>query len=315
MKVAFLGHHKIVVSERLRIHIREVILKLIEEGADTFLFGSRSEFDSLCREAVTQFQRQYPNLKKIYVRAEYPDISRAYEEYLSKSYEETYFPQRAIGAGKSVYVKRNQEMIDVSDLCVFYYDREYRVPCGNHLPDGRKKTKRRSLTGMRCGRASRSSISSKSDVAIKAALRNPLRRVAFTAARDFSVLTKGKNVKITRNGICRRFDRGCGCAFFCNRNRRDGEQIRKEGIGWKWNYTIGFIRRYAFFSAFWSHKSRRAEISETETIFLGMKRIFWSAGAGSVVLFTFPRNMTVGILYMRHVPFFGRSFRYSSSDC
>ncbi len=139
MKVCFIGHRTIKVAENLKNKIELTVIKLIEEGADTFLFGSRSEFDSLCREAVTQFQRQYPNLKKIYVRAEYPDISRAYEEYLSKSYEETYFPQRAIGAGKSVYVKRNQEMIDVSDLCVFYYDREYRVPCGNHLPDGRKR--------------------------------------------------------------------------------------------------------------------------------------------------------------------------------
>lgn len=49
MTVAFIGHRKIEntaeLKERLQKTIEEVI---ICEGADTFLFGSRSAFDMLC---------------------------------------------------------------------------------------------------------------------------------------------------------------------------------------------------------------------------------------------------------------------------
>lgn len=31
-------------------------------------------------------------------------------------------------AGKSIYVQRNQAMIDASDFCIFYYDKDYQPP-------------------------------------------------------------------------------------------------------------------------------------------------------------------------------------------
>ena len=49
MKVCFIGHRTIKVAENLKNKIELTVIKLIEEGADTFLFGSRSEFDT-CAE-------------------------------------------------------------------------------------------------------------------------------------------------------------------------------------------------------------------------------------------------------------------------
>ena len=49
--------------------------------------------------------------------------------------EETYYPERAINAGKAVYVERNCEMIDKSEYCIVYYKDEY-------LPPRRKKSRR-----------------------------------------------------------------------------------------------------------------------------------------------------------------------------
>lgn len=57
MKIAFLGHRKIENREIIRSITTAVIAKLIVQGADTFLFGSRSEFDSLCHEIVSEFKR------------------------------------------------------------------------------------------------------------------------------------------------------------------------------------------------------------------------------------------------------------------
>lgn len=95
------------------------------EDADTFLFGSKSEFDDLCRKVVSLLKEKYPHIKRIYVRAEYPYINEDYENYLLKSFEETYFSKRAINAGRAVYVKRNFDMIDSSDICVTYYSEDY----------------------------------------------------------------------------------------------------------------------------------------------------------------------------------------------
>ncbi len=121
----FIGNRTINETEELKIEITNIIEKLIVEySVDTFLFGSKSRFNSLCLELVTKIKEKYPHIKRIYVRAEYPDISRDYENYLLENYEETYYPKRISDAGKAVYVERNCEMIDKSMFCVFYYDRQ-----------------------------------------------------------------------------------------------------------------------------------------------------------------------------------------------
>lgn len=125
----FFGHRKIEEREILKKRLYEIVENLIvNENADTFLFGSKSEFDSLCCDVVAILKERYTHIKRIYVRAEYPKISEDYEKYLLKSYEETYFPKKAINAGKAVYVERNCEMIDKSDVCIVYYKDGYEPP-------------------------------------------------------------------------------------------------------------------------------------------------------------------------------------------
>ena len=119
----FFGHRTINETVGLRTKITETVKRLItEENVDTFLFGSKSRFDSLCLELVTQTKEKYPHVKRIYVRAEFPIINDDYLAYLLKSYDDTYYPQKLIGAGRAVYVERNREMIDNSRFCIVYYD-------------------------------------------------------------------------------------------------------------------------------------------------------------------------------------------------
>ncbi len=119
----FIGHRTINETEELKSKIIEIIEKLIvDENVDTFLFGSKSQFDSLCHELVTDIQEKYPHVKRIYVRAEFPYISERYQNYLLERYEDTYYPETILGAGRAAYVKRNYEMIDNSHFCIVYYD-------------------------------------------------------------------------------------------------------------------------------------------------------------------------------------------------
>ena len=119
----FFGHRTINETEELKSKLIEVIEKLIvDEKVDTFLFGSKSRFNSLCRELVTEIKEKYPHIKRVYVRAEYPDINEQYTNYILESYEETYYPEHIRNSGRAAYVERNYEMINKSHFCIVYYD-------------------------------------------------------------------------------------------------------------------------------------------------------------------------------------------------
>ena len=121
----FFGHRTINETEELRMKITEAVERMIiYENVDTFLFGSKSQFDSLCLELVTKLKEKYPHVKRIYVRAEFPYINDDYLNYLLKSYDDTYYPEKLHGAGRAAYVERNYEMINNSKYCIVYYDEE-----------------------------------------------------------------------------------------------------------------------------------------------------------------------------------------------
>lgn len=130
--VCFIGHRNIEKTEKLKLKLFEIIKNLIiNEKVDTFLFGSKSRFNDLCYELVTELKEKHPNIKRIYVRAEYQNINDDYKQYLLNYFEETYYPKSLIGAGKAIYVKRNFEMINTCRFCVIYYNE-------SELPTNRK---------------------------------------------------------------------------------------------------------------------------------------------------------------------------------
>ena len=125
MKVCFIGHRNVNKTEKLYLLLKETIKTLINQGATSFFFGSKSNFDNLSWEIVTELKSIFPFLKRIYVRSAYQNIKKFYSDYLLKFYEESYFPKKIEKAGRYSYVERNYEMIDNSDYCIFYYNENY----------------------------------------------------------------------------------------------------------------------------------------------------------------------------------------------
>lgn len=120
------GHREMTETEELRTKLTETIENLItEKQVDTFLFGSRSDFDRLCLQLVTELKEKYPHVRRVYVRAEFPIIGEQYTDYLMTMYDETYYPEKVLGAGRAAYVERNYEMINKSKYCIVYYDPSY----------------------------------------------------------------------------------------------------------------------------------------------------------------------------------------------
>ena len=135
----FFGHRKIDETEVLKNNLYVIIENLIvNEKLDTFLFGSKSQFDDLCHKIVTELKEKYPHIKRIYVRSAFQHIPDWYEDSLLQHYEDTYFPEHMENAGRASYVERNQEMINKSDFCIVYYDENYAPP--------KRKNSRRDLT-------------------------------------------------------------------------------------------------------------------------------------------------------------------------
>ena len=66
----FFGHRKINETDFLRKELYNVVEDLIiNKNVNTFLFGSKSEFDSLCLKVVTELREKYPHIKRVYVRS------------------------------------------------------------------------------------------------------------------------------------------------------------------------------------------------------------------------------------------------------
>lgn len=120
------GHREINETEELKAEVHKTVEKLIiDEGIDTFLFGSHSRFNDFCLDIVTDLKKEkYPHVKRVYVRAMYPYVDESYKAYLLTLYDDTYYPEQIEGAGRAAYVERNYEMIDKSRICIVYYDED-----------------------------------------------------------------------------------------------------------------------------------------------------------------------------------------------
>ena len=138
---SFFGHRKIELTEDFKKKVRRVTEDLIvNDNVTVFLFGSRSEFDSLCHLLVTELKENYPQIKRVaYTCKSEKCVFEKDREEWEKIY--SFFTKRNVEllgveeevehktkyvSGRASYIERNQAMIDDSDYCVFYYDENYK---------------------------------------------------------------------------------------------------------------------------------------------------------------------------------------------
>ena len=124
---SFFGHRKIDETPELCKKIRETVIGLIKEkGIENYLFSGMGDFDNLCFKVVTELKASYPEVKCFYIRSRYPNYRKKENEEFLKLYDDAILPGGIENAGKAVYVERNQAMINVSAVCVFYYNEAYK---------------------------------------------------------------------------------------------------------------------------------------------------------------------------------------------
>ena len=123
---SFFGHRDTPQTEELKQKVRITVEQLIvEEGVDTFLFGSRSKFDELCHMVVTELKEKYPHIRRVAYLCKHEagclvgtgeEMRQAIKrltgrnEYV-REFEEIKRSDRVDSAGRAAYVERNQWMV------------------------------------------------------------------------------------------------------------------------------------------------------------------------------------------------------------
>lgn len=137
----FVGHRNTVLTESEETKLKQMIKDLIiHYNVSTFLFGSCSTYDSICHSIVTDLKKEFYYIKRVAytcksetctLESERERLEKVYSTFFKKEIklmgvEEEKMHKNIFTAGKASYVERNQEMIDDSDICVFYYDENYK---------------------------------------------------------------------------------------------------------------------------------------------------------------------------------------------
>ena len=143
----FIGHRKIIETNELKQRLQKTIENLIKEKqVRTFIFGSRSEFDFLCHQIVSNLISIYPTIERVVYtcKSEFGVLkqdkkeleqmfSTAFKQDITLcEYEKEIEHKTKFTSGKASYIERNKAMIDASDYCIFYYDENYKPPKRKH---------------------------------------------------------------------------------------------------------------------------------------------------------------------------------------
>lgn len=127
--VSFFGHREVYDFFTIEKHIEKIVYELISDKKYVeFLVGRNGGFDQLVSSVIHKVKRTYggDNCAHIlvlpYATAEFRDNEDSFNEYYDRveifeKSDNTHF--------KAAFQSRNRQMIDQSNLVVFYLEREY----------------------------------------------------------------------------------------------------------------------------------------------------------------------------------------------
>lgn len=136
---AIIGHRKIAFSDELRQKIKRMIIYLIlNENVDIFRFSSRSQFVDVVWEIVSYLQETtFPYIKMVAYdcknelsiltkdKEKTENLYANFFENAKTCYFDEIVESKHYLARKNTYIARNYQLIDDSEICLFYYDENY----------------------------------------------------------------------------------------------------------------------------------------------------------------------------------------------
>lgn len=136
-RVCFVGHrfqwHCINVEQKLK----EIIHNVILQGYSIFYDGGYGYFDELSTKIILDIKVNNPNIKLIKVLTNYSQ-SKKYPDY----YDETILPELEEYFYKQRIIKRNQWIVDNSDIVICHVIHEFNSGAYKTLQYAIKKHKK-----------------------------------------------------------------------------------------------------------------------------------------------------------------------------
>lgn len=118
MIITFIGHSKLKNVSEVEVALREVMEKYISPGNRiTFYCGGYGEFDLLCARVVRDM-KNIANCESILV---IPYLNRG-KEKTDSLYDQTLYPPIESVPPKLAILKRNEWMIDESDIVIAFVE-------------------------------------------------------------------------------------------------------------------------------------------------------------------------------------------------
>lgn len=127
-RICFTGHRNVKETQQLTKKIVNQLKKLIDEGATDFYAGGAVGWDTMCERAVVKLRERFPHIKLHLV------LPCPAEEQTAKWNESDKAKfRRLLSAADTVEICsaryfdgcmkiRNQRLVDMTDVCVCYYD-------------------------------------------------------------------------------------------------------------------------------------------------------------------------------------------------
>ena len=117
--VTFCGHAEVVNSDAVRSWLMATVERLIRQGARTFYLGGSGAFDRMAASVVLELKRPYPQIESVLVL---PYLDR---EMDASGYYATVYPPLETVPRRFAISKRNEWMVDVSDVVVAYVTHDW----------------------------------------------------------------------------------------------------------------------------------------------------------------------------------------------
>lgn len=117
----FFGHRWIALSEQEKTLLHDTIINLItREGVEDFIFGRYGDFDAIAYKIVSELQKQYPHIRKIYAQAYIPKHQEDMD-LLRSAYDYVYLPEGTeVGPQRFAITRRNRALAKECDFMICY---------------------------------------------------------------------------------------------------------------------------------------------------------------------------------------------------
>lgn len=119
MIITFCGHRNVFLSPEEEQTLQKILLDILSSSPDAvFYLGGYGRFDEICDHALKTLQKDYPLLKRIFVT---PYLEPSYcRQREAEGYDDILYPFVEKVPPRLAILKRNQWMIDRSDVVVAY---------------------------------------------------------------------------------------------------------------------------------------------------------------------------------------------------